>query len=123
MMTPAASRQKSRPELRVGRFWRADDGWVKSGEQDLGGLILVSKGMAFLGSVQVLGTAPSFVPAEEILCLDLRQVMLDAALVNKTIQVILWTAIGLRSGLNSLRHTQAMLTPLLATTYEPGENS
>jgi hypothetical protein len=36
----------------VGQFWRADDGWVTSGEQDLGGSILASRGLAFLGSVQ-----------------------------------------------------------------------
>jgi IS4 transposase len=38
----------------VGQFWRADDGWVTSGEQDLGGSILASRGLAFLGSVQAL---------------------------------------------------------------------
>ena len=36
----------------MGQFWRADDGWVTSGEQDLGGSILASRGLAFLGSVQ-----------------------------------------------------------------------
>ena len=39
------------------QFWRADDGWITSGEQDLGGLILVSRGVAFLDSAQGLDVA------------------------------------------------------------------